>query len=55
MVAFRYTEYPVRGTPIDNMKARLLDGTIPAASTLMICGSCGEPVNYADLVPVPGW
>lgn len=37
---------------MDPVKARLLDGTTPTNGDHIRCGTCGEPMNSLDAVPV---
>jgi len=50
-VAFYLTQErkPVSGDLVDTTGITLLDGTIPIASTMMKCGSCGNVLLYLNL------
>jgi hypothetical protein len=48
-VAFYSTIRPRKGTVMDLNTVRLLDGTIPSAATLMLCGTCGRQISPASV------
>jgi hypothetical protein len=53
--AFRTTTRPVKDTRIDLSIIRRLDGSTPSPSEPMKCGTCGEPIHYADIEPEGGY
>jgi hypothetical protein len=54
-VAFRVMERPRYNTVVDLDTVRLVDGSIPSAATLMVCGSCGRQISQASVEPDGGW
>ena len=54
-VAFRSLTRPSEGTPISVHGITLLDGTHPINGQPIVCGTCGEKCDPADLIPEGGF
>ena len=52
-LAFHYRGRPVPGALMDPARAVLFDGSTPARGSVIICGSCGEPVNDPNALTWP--
>ena len=56
-IAFRYDHQPSPNEIHDPAHAVLLDGTRPFINEPIVCGSCGQQAEIADLRPAdrPSW